>query len=161
MLLNCGAGEDSWESLGLQKKIKTVNPKGNQAWIFIGRTDAAAEPPILWLPDAKSWVTGKDPDAEKDWRQMKKGWQRMRMVGWHHWVNGHGSEQTPEDSEGPGCCSPWGHKESDTTSWLNNNNTMSQFPVVKRDFNNSYSLVLIKLSFETTIWGEILTKETH
>ena len=71
MLLNCGDGEDSWESLGLQG-IKQVNPKGSQPWMFIGRTDAEAEAPILWLPDAKSWPTGKDPDAGKDWRQKEK-----------------------------------------------------------------------------------------
>ena len=72
MLLNCGVGEHSWESLGLQG----VHPKGNQSWIFIGRTDAEAETPILWPPDAKSWFTGKDPDAGKE--GGRRGWQRMR-----------------------------------------------------------------------------------
>ena len=72
MVLNCSVGEDSWESLDC-KEIQPVNPKGNQSWIFIGRTDAEAEAPILWPPDARSWLTGKDPDAGKDWRQEKKG----------------------------------------------------------------------------------------
>ena len=76
MLLICGVGEDSWESLGLQG-----DPKGNQSWLFIGRTDAEAEAPILWLPDAKSWLIGKDPDAGKDWRQEEKGTTEDEMVG--------------------------------------------------------------------------------
>ena len=76
MLLNCGAGEDSWDS----KDVKPVNPKGNQPWLFIGRTDAEAEAPMLWPPDAKSWLIWKDPDAGKDWRQKRKGQQRMRWL---------------------------------------------------------------------------------
>ena len=88
MLLNCGIGEDSWESLGL-KEIKPVYSKGNQPWIFIGETDAEAEAPILWPPDGKNWLTGKDPDAGKDWRQEEKGTTEDEMVGWHHRLNGH------------------------------------------------------------------------
>ena len=106
----------------LDSKIKPVNPKGNQPWIFIGKTDTEA--PILWPPDAKYWFIGKDPDAEKDWRQEEKGMVEGEMVGWHHWLNGHESEQTLGDSEGKGslgCCSPWGRKESDMTEQLNNN----------------------------------------
>ena len=79
MLLNCGVGEDSWESLGLQGD-PTVQPKGDQSWVFIGRTDAEAETPVLWLPYTKSWLTGKDPDAGKDWRQERRGWQSMRWL---------------------------------------------------------------------------------
>ena len=104
------------------KEIKLVNPKGNQPWIFIGRTDAEAEAPILWPHDAKSPLTGKDPDAEKDWGQGEKGAREGEMVGWHHRLNGHKFEQTPGDGEGQGslvCCSSWGHKESDTTEQLN------------------------------------------
>ena len=71
------------------KEFKLVHPKENQSWIFIGRTDAEAETPILWPPDAKSWLTGKDPDAGKDWRQEEKGMTKDEMVGWHHWLNGH------------------------------------------------------------------------
>ena len=73
----------------LDCKIKPVNPKGNQSWIFIGRTDAEAETLILWLPDVKSWLIGKDHDAGKDWRQEEKGTTEDEMVGWHHWLNGH------------------------------------------------------------------------
>ena len=81
MLLNCGVGEDTWESIGL-KEIQPVNPKANQFWIFIGRTDAEAETPIIWPPDVKNWLVGKDPDAGKDWRQEKKGLTEDEMVGW-------------------------------------------------------------------------------
>ena len=114
MLLNRAVGEDSWESLGLQE-IKSVNPKGNQFWTFIGRTDAEAS--ILWPPDAKSWLLKKDPDAGKDWRQ-EKGTTELETVGWHHQFNGHEFEQAPRDIEGQEslvCCGPWGRKESDTT----------------------------------------------
>ena len=71
------------------KEIKSVNPKGNQPIIFIGRTDVEAEAPILWPPDVKNWLIGKDPDAGKDWRQEEKGMTEHEMVGWHHWLNGH------------------------------------------------------------------------
>ena len=84
------------------KEIQPVNPKGNQSWICIGRTDAEAEAPILWPPDAKSWLTGKYPDAGKDWRQEEKGSIEDGMVGWYHQLNGREFEQTPGDSEGPG-----------------------------------------------------------
>ena len=101
-----------------QDLIKAVNPKGNQPWIFIGRTDAKTEAPILWLPDVKSRLIGKDSDAGKDWSQEEKGTTADEMVGWHHWLSGPGFEQTLGDSEGRGslaCCSPWGCKELDTT----------------------------------------------
>ena len=88
MLLNCGIGEDSWESLGLQGG-PTSQFKRNQSWIFIGRTDAEAETPILWPPDAKNWLIRKDPDAGKDWGQEEKGMTEDEMVGWYHWLNGH------------------------------------------------------------------------
>ena len=100
------------------KEIKPVNPKGNQSWIFIERTDAEAEVPIFWPPDAKNWLIGKDPDAGKDWGQEEKGTTVDEMVGWHHKLDGHEFEQTPGISDGQGsvaCCSPWSHKESDTT----------------------------------------------
>ena len=104
------------------KEIKPVNPKENQSWIFIGRTDAEAETPILRPPDAKNWPTGKDPDAGKDWRQEEKGMTEDEMVGWHHRLNKHEFEQAPWVGDGQGslaCCSPWFSKESDTTEWLN------------------------------------------
>ena len=104
------------------KEIKPVHPKGNQSWIFIGRTYAEAS--ILWPPDSKSRLIRKDPDAGKEWRQEEKGVTEDEMVGWHHRLNGHEFEQVPGDGEGLGslaCCSQWGSKESDTTEWLNNN----------------------------------------
>ena len=84
------------------KEIKPVNPKENQFWIFIGRTDAEAEAQILWPPDAKNWLTGKHPDAGKYWRQ--EGTTEEEMVGWHHWLNGHEFEQTPGVGDGLACC---------------------------------------------------------
>ena len=122
MLLNCGVGEDSWESLGLQGDQTRRFPKGNPSWIFIGRTDAEAETPILWPPDAKSWLIWKDPDAGKDWRQEEKGTTEGEMVGWHHWLNAHKFEQALGVGDGQGslgCCSLWGCKGLDTTEQLN------------------------------------------
>ena len=104
------------------KEIQPVHPNGNQSWIFIGKTDAEAKIPIRWPPDAKNWLTGKDPAAGKDWGQEEKGTTEEEMVGWHQWLNGHEFEQAPRVGDGQGslvCCSPWGHKESDTTEWLN------------------------------------------
>ena len=112
ILLNCGAREDSWESLGLLGD-KPVHPKGNQSWIVIGRTDTETEAPILWPPDARNWLTGKDPDAGNDWKQEEKGTAEDEMVGWHHRFNGHEFEQAPGDGDGQGslvCCSPWGNR---------------------------------------------------
>ena len=114
---------DSKESPLNYKEIEPINPKENQPWIFIRRTDVEAETLILWPPDAKSRFIRKDPDAGKDWRQEEKGKIEDEMVGWHHWLNGHEFEQAPGDGEGQGsllCCSPWGRKESDMTEWLNN-----------------------------------------
>ena len=117
------------------KEIKSVNPKGNKPWIFIGRADAKAEAPILWPPNGKIQLTGKDPDAGKDWRQEEKGMTEGKMVGWHYQPNGHEFEQTLGDGEGQGslvCCSPWGRKESDTTEQLNNNKikNMTYMPIL-------------------------------
>ena len=112
--------EKTLESPVEWKEIKPVYPKGKQSWIFTGRTDTEGEAPILWPPDAKSCLTGKDPDAWKDWRKKEKGTKEDEIVGWHHKLNGHEFEQTPGDGEGQGslaCCSPWGHKELDTTEW--------------------------------------------
>ena len=104
------------------KEIQPVHPKGNQSWIFIGRTVVEAETPILWPPDVKNWLTGKDPDVGKDWRQEEKGTTEDEMVGWHHWPNGHEFEQASGVGDGQGslaCCSPRGRKELDTTKRLN------------------------------------------
>ena len=114
--------EKSLESPLDCKEIQPVHPKGNQSWIFIGRTDAAAEAPIIWPPDAKNWLTGKDPDAGKDWRQEEEGTTEDEMVGWHHQLDGHDFEQALGVDDGQGslaCCSPWGHQELDTTERLN------------------------------------------
>ena len=103
------------------KEIQPVIPKGNQPWIFIGRSDAKAETPILWLPDVKNWLIWKDPDAGKDWRWEEKGTTEDEMVGWHHSLNGHEFEQAlgvGDGQESLVCCSPWGHKRSDTTERL-------------------------------------------
>ena len=104
-------------------EIQPVHPKGNiQSWIFIGRTDGETETPILWPPEAKKWLTGKDLNAGKDWRQHVKGTTENEMVGWHHQLNGHEFGQAPGVGDGQGglaCCSPWGHKELDITERLN------------------------------------------
>ena len=97
------------------KEIKPLNPKGNQSWVFIAMTDAEAEVPILWPPDVKNWLIGKDPDAGKDWRQEEKGTIEDEMIGWHHGLSGHEFEQTLGYGEGQGSLEfyPWGHKELD------------------------------------------------
>ena len=105
----------------LDCKIQPVHPKGSQSWIFLGRTDAEAETPILWPLDVKSWLSGKDPDAGKYWRWEEKGMTEDEMVGWHHWRDGHESEQAPEIGDGQGglaCCSPRGRKQSDWVTEL-------------------------------------------
>ena len=89
MLLNYGVGEDSWDSPLDCKEIQPVHPKGDQSWVFIGRTDAEAETPILWPPHAKSWLIGKDPDAGRDWGQEEKGTTEDEMAGWHHRLDEH------------------------------------------------------------------------
>ena len=102
------------------KEMKPVNPKGNLSWILIGRTDAEAL--RLWPPNAKNWVTGKDPVAGKDWRREEKGTPEDEMFGWHHWLDGQELDQAPGVGNGQWslvCCSPWGGKESDMTKQLN------------------------------------------
>ena len=120
-------GDQDWQTVVLEKtfespvdseEIKPVDPKGNQPRIYIGRTDAEAEAPIIWPPQVKSWLTGKDLDTEKDWGQEEKGMTEDEMVGWHRQINGHEFQQTPGDSEGQGslvCCTVHGVAESDTT----------------------------------------------
>ena len=106
------------------KEIQSVNPKGNQSWVFIGRTEAEDEIPIVWPPDVKNWLIGKDPDDGKYWRQEKKEMTEDVMVGWYHWLDGHEFEQAPGVGDGQGglaCCSPWGTKSqtwlSDWSNW--------------------------------------------
>ena len=101
--------------------LKDISPK----YSLIGRTGAEAEAPILWPPDVKNWLTGKDPDTGNDWRWEEKGRTEDEMAGWHHQLDGHEFDQAPgvgDGQESLACCSPWGHKESDTTEQLNNNN---------------------------------------
>ena len=104
------------------KEIQPVHPKGNQSWVFIERTDAEDESPILWPPNAKNWLICKDLDGGKDWRWVEKGMTEDEMVGWHHQLDGHEFALTPGVGDGQGglpCCSSWGCKESDVTEWLN------------------------------------------
>ena len=103
------------------KEIQPVHPKGDQSWVFIGRTDVEAETPILWLPDEKSWLIWKYPDARKDWGQEEKGMTEDEMVGWHHRLDGHGFGWTSGVGYGQGglaCDGSWGHRESDPTELL-------------------------------------------
>ena len=114
--------EKTLESPLDSKEIHPVHPKGNQSWIFIGRTDAEAKTPIFWPPDVKNWLIWKDPFAGKDWIWEEKGMTEDEMVGWHHQLSGHEFKLALVLGDGQGnlaCYSPWGHKESDRTEWLN------------------------------------------
>ena len=117
MLLNCGVWEDSWESLG-QQEIKPVNPQGNQSWIFIRRTDAEVETPVLWPPDVKSGLIGKDPDAGKDWGQEEKGVMEDEMVGWHHRLNDMNLSKLREIVKDRGDWSAAVHEVTKSWTWL-------------------------------------------
>ena len=113
-------GEDSWESLRLQGD--PTSPFWRRSGDFFGRNDAKAETPLLWPPHAKSWLIGKDSDAGRDWWQEEKEMTEDEMAGWHHRLDGREFEWTLGDGDGQGglaCCNSWGHKESDTTEWLN------------------------------------------
>ena len=104
------------------KEIQPVHSKGDQSWLFFGRTDTKAETPVVWPPHAKSWLIGKDPDAGRDWGQEEKGTTEDEMAGWHHQLDGHEFGWTLGVGDGQGslaCCNSWGHKVSDTTEWLN------------------------------------------
>ena len=140
--------EKTLESPLYLKEIQPVNPKGNQSWIFIGRTDAEAEGSILWPPDAKSQLIRKDPDTGKDVRWENKGTTENDMVGWHHWHNGHEFEQFQGVSEGQGSlvfCSPWGCKELEMTEQLNNKKW-------KRELQYDPNCTLNTSSKEMKIW---------
>ena len=142
--------EKTLESFLDSKEIQSVHPKGNQSWTFIGRTVAEAETPILWPPDGKNWLIGKDPDAGRDYGQEEKWTTEDEKVGWHHWLNGHEFEQAPRVGDGQGslaCCSPWGHKESDMTEWLN----WSELAKKKYSFQNSRSSIILQ-RIEGWIW---------
>ena len=122
--------EKTLESPLVCKEIKLVSPTGNQSWIFVGRTDAEA--PVLWPPDAKNWLTRKDPDVGKEWRQEEKGITEDEMVGWHHWLDGQEFEQALGVGDGQGRLAyrnPWGCRESDTTERLNWTETCLAFTI--------------------------------
>jgi len=136
------------------KEIQPVHAKGNQSWIFIWRTDAEAETPILQPPDGKNWLIGKDPDAGKDWRQNKKGMTEDKMVGWHHQLNGHEFEQAPGVGDGQGdlmCSSPWACKESDMTKWLN---------WTEKEIDPEYSLHGLMLKLKLQYTGQLKWRES-
>ena len=125
MLLNCGVGEDSWESLGLQGD--PTSPFWRRSALgFLGRNDAKAETPVLWPPNAKSWLIGKDSDAGRDWGQEEKGTTEDEMAGWHHWLDGHESEWIPGAGDGQGglgSCNSWVTKSQTRLSdWTELNN---------------------------------------
>ena len=114
--------EKTLESPLDSKEVQPVHTKGDQSWVFIGKTDAKAETPILWSPLAKSWLIGKDSDAGRDWGQEEKGMTEDEMAGWHHWLDRHEFEWTPGVGDGQGgqvCCDSWGCKDSDRTEQLN------------------------------------------
>ena len=139
MLLNCGAAEDSWDSLG-QQRDQTVSLKGSQLWILIGRTDAEAEAPVFWSPFVNNQLIGKVPDVGKDWGQKEKRASEDEMAERYHQCNGPELGQTLGDGEGQGglaCCNPQGHKESVMTRWLSNNN----IAFVRTTWSESHSVV--------------------
>ena len=129
--------EETLESSLDCKEIKAVNPKENQTWIFIGKSDAKAEAPVPWPSDFKSWLIRKDPDAGKNWRQEEKGTVEDKVIQWHHWLNGHEFERAPGDDEGQGslaCCSPWVSK-----SWTLLSNWTAKTTWLKSQDSNSLS----------------------
>ena len=119
------------------KEMQPVHSKGDQSWVFIGRTDAKAETPVLWPPHVKSWLLGKDPDAGRDWGQEEKGTLENKMAGWHHWLDGHEFGWTPGVGDGQrclACCDSWGRRESDTTEWLNWTEWMSYRNLINKKY---------------------------
>ena len=153
MLLNCGVGEDSWESLDC-KNIQPVHSERDQPWDFFGRNEAKAEAPVLWPPYGKSWLIGKDSDAGRDWGQEEKGTIEDEMAGWHHRLDGHESEWTPGAGDGQGGlagCDSWGCKESDTTEWLNWLNWF--YSLQRRQFSINSNCILL---FQFKIWALFL-----
>ena len=133
------------------KEIQPVHPKGDQSWVFIGRTDAKAETPVIWPPHVKSWLIVKDSDAGRDWGQEEKGTTEDEMAGWHHRLDGREFEWTLGDGDGHGgleCCHSWGHKELDRTEWLNWTESS------RTDSTISFTVLMRKLRPEnwTTHW---------
>ena len=125
------------------KGIQLVQSKGDQSWVFFGRTDAKAETPVLRPPHVKSWLIGKDSDSERDWGQEEKGTTEAKMAGWHHWLDGHEVEWTPGVGDGQGglaCCNSWGRKELDTTEWLNWTELKKNFKINSSNHPSFYSV---------------------
>ena len=143
--------EKTLESPLDSKEIQPVHPKGNQSWMFIGRTDVEAETPILWPPDAKSWPIWKDPNAGKDWRQEEKGSTEDEMVVWHHRLDGHEFEQAPGVGDGQvglECCSPWGVRH-DWATELNCYGSRNWYSFLKNDLLIHLAYTFSKLSNST------------
>ena len=134
------------------KEIQPVHSEGDQSWVFFGGNDAKAEAPVLWPPHVKSWLTGKDFDAGRDWGQEEKGTTEDEMAGWHHRLNGHEFEWTPGDGDGQGglaCCDSWGHKESDTTERLNWTELKVYYPEIRwqrQEVGRNFTLKILVLS---------------
>ena len=131
------------------KEIQPVHPKGNQSWIFIGRTDTEADTLLLWPPDVKNWLIWKEPDARKDWSQEEKGTTEDEIVGWHHWLNGHEFEQAWGVGDGQGglsCCSPWGHKELDMIELLNWTESFANFVYIFKKL--VLNILIISINFK-------------
>ena len=124
------------------KDIKPVNPKGNQSWIFFGRTDAEVEAPIFWIPDMKNWLNGKDPDAGNGWGQ-EKGVTENEMIGWHHWLSGQESEQTQGDSEGQRSLSCCVHGVTKSWTWLSFLNNINNYGIYGQNY--IFSIYLVSL----------------
>ena len=146
--------EKALESPLDSKEIKPVHPKGTQSWIFIGRTDAGAETPILWPSDVKNQLIGEDSDAGKVWRQEEKGMTEDEMVGWHHQLDGHELEQAPGVGGGQGslvCCSSSGCKESDKTEWLN----WTELKETKDLYIENYKTLMKEIKEDTNRWRNI------
>ena len=142
------------------KEIQPVHPQGDQSWVFIGRTDAEAETPVLWPPDVKSWLTGKDPDAGKDWGQEEKGTTEDEMVGWHYQLYGHGFGWTLGVGDGQGglaCCGSWGRKELDTTersNWIELLSLFSLSSQVKTRINSiCFHFILCAINAGRCCWA--------
>ena len=139
-------------------EIQPINPKENQFWIFIGRTEAEVEAPILWPPDAKNWFIWKDPDAGKDWR-WEKGVREDEIIGRHHQLSGHEFEQALGDSEGQGSLasfSPWIHKELDTTERLRHTHTYSSTTEAFHDYSPGWHLIAASLeTLSLNYWAQL------
>ena len=136
------------------KEIQPVNPKGNQSWIFIGKTDAEAETPILWPPDVKNCLIGKDPDTGKDWRQEEKWMTENEMVWWHHWLDGHEFKQAPRVGDGQGslaCYRPGGLNQSDTTELNWTEDTSSEKCLLRSDTQRQVKISVLFLGIREVL----------